>query len=209
MISMPRRKRGQSRWTLLSALATLVIAPSAQTLPAPKNVAYFPVGLGDNAFSPEGYPLDQYFSDTTLTLLKADKRFSFSTFSRTHPGVKRALAEGTIPSALLLPPFTGSANGQFKAITLGKLVRADFAMAGIIDKFTFSERNKSADMNVTVQLFDLKLSKVAGIVAFTVKGTGATRVEAAKACVTEAAKQASTQSLQILSAPPKPPAGGG
>lgn len=209
MISMPRKKRGQSRWIILSALAALALLPAAQTPPPAKTVAYFPFGTGDNAFSPEGFALDTSLTEAVLAAVKPDKRYSFSTFSRTHPGVKRALSEGSIPSALLLAPFTGSTNGQFKAITLGKIVRADFAMAGIIDKFTFSERNNSADMVVTVQLFDLKLSKVAGIITFAAKGAGSTKLEAAKACVAEAAKQASTQSLQMFSLPPKPPAGGG
>ncbi len=191
----------------LAAFAFLVSVAFTQTQ---KSVAYFPFGLGDNAFSPEGYSLEEALTKGFLAEFGKDKRFSVNEFSRSNPGVKRALNEGSIPASILLAPFTGRQGTEFKGITLGKLMRAEISIAGIAERFSFDASKKSSSLIVTIEIFDVKAAKVLGIVSLTAKGTGDDKISAAKSAVADFVKQGVAQVVAILTAPPKPkPSGGG
>lgn len=206
MVNWAEIRKGARRWVILAALA--LFASIAFAAPQ-RSVAYFPFGLGDNAFSPEGYSLEEALTKGFLAEFSKDKRFSVNEFSRSNPGVKRALNEGSIPASLLLAPFTGRQGSEFKGITLGKLMRAEVSIAGIAEKLSYDAAKKTSDLVVSLEIFDVKAGKVLGIVSLTAKGTGEDKLSAAKSAVADFIKQGVSQVIAILTAPPKPKPSGG
>lgn len=194
--------RGMSQALWVLALAALFSFAAAQR-PATKLVVYFPFGLSNEVMETQGYKLQDEVTTALRAELSKDKAYSFATFSRAHPSVKRALAEGSLKSALLLEPYTGMSQGQHKAITLGKLIRGDLALAGVIDSFEYNETTKRAKLVGSIELFDLKSGKMIGSVALTAEGDGETEAAAAKSAAMKYAEIAAPQVISTLSAPTK------
>lgn len=206
MVNWAEIKWGAHRWVILAVFA--LFASAAIAAPQ-RSVAYFPFGLGDNAISPEGYSLEEALTKGFLADFNKDKRFSVNEFSRSNPGVKRALNEGSIPASLLLAPFTGRHGNEFKGITLGKLMRAEISIAGVVEKLSYDAAKKTSALVVSLEIFDVKAGKVLGIVSLTANGTGDDKISAAKSAVAEFVKLGVVQVIAILTAPPKPKSSGG
>ncbi len=170
---------------------------------APVSVTLFEVGLGDNVRSPEGAPLGGLATQELEKALKQDKRVRVTMFSRTHPAIKRAVSEGSIPNTFLLPPFTGRAGGDYKAVTLGRLIRAEFCIAAVIERFSYDSERKSSAMEVIVEITNIKTGKLHGSLAMNISGTGADIVEGARSVVQTFAQTASNQILSMMFAPEK------
>jgi hypothetical protein len=184
------------------AVAPAPVAHSAQS-PEPRNLILFPIGLSESAFSPDGISLEEAMSKEFEAAMRKDKRFRITPFSRAHSSIKRALTEGAIPAALLLAPFTGRANSEFKALTLARLMRGELTCAATIDRFRFDGNKGQGEMVLTIEMCDVKAGKLIGSVALTAVGKGATEIEAAKATVTQAVADAVPQAVAVLTAPPK------
>lgn len=189
------------------ALAALTVSAIAQ-MPK-KSVAFFPFGLGEAVMQTQGYKLDEAVTAPFALALQKDERFTHQTFKRTHASVRRGLMEGSLKSALLLEPHTGSYENAFRAVTLGKVIRADFAVAGVVDAWVFDPDTKKAKMTVSIETYDVSGAKPLGAVVLTVEGSGETEAEAAKSAANALAEQAVPQVLKILTTPPKKDGGGG
>lgn len=201
-------KSGGMREALLGlALAALSVSAAAQ--PVKKSVAYFPFGLGEAVMQTPGFKLEESLTAPFATVLQKDDRFSHQTFKRTHASVRRALMEGSLKSALLLEPFTGRYDNAFRAVTLGKVIRADFAVAGVVDAWSFDPATKTAKMTVSIETYDVSEAKPLGAVVLSVEGAGETEADAAKSAAQALAEQAVPQVLKILTTPPKKDGGGG
>lgn len=170
---------------------------------APVSVTLFEVGLGDNVRSPEGAPLGNLATQELEKALKQEKKVRVTMFSRTHPAIRRAVSEGSIPNAFLLAPFTGRAGGEYKAITLGRLVRAEFCVAGVIERFSYNSEQNASTMEVIVEITNIKTGKLQGSLAMTINGTGENIVDGAKSAVQNFAQTASNQILAMIFAPEK------
>jgi hypothetical protein len=153
--------------------------------------------------APEGYNLADLMTAAVRAGFEKNGSFASQQFSRTHPSVKRGLAEGSLRSALLLEPFTGMAESQPKAVVLGKLLRADYTAAGVVEDFSYDEAKKSAKLIATLELCDVKAAKMMGSVVLTVTSEGETEAVAAKAAAAKFADSAVPQAIAMLTAPPK------
>jgi hypothetical protein len=189
------------------AFAALAIPALAQS---PKNsVAYFPFGLGESVMQTQGFKLDETLTGPFTITLQKEGAFTHQTFKRTHASVRRALMEGSLKSALLLEPYTGRYQNAFRAVTLGKVIRADFAVAGVVDAWAFDPITKKAKLTASIETYNVNESKPLGAVVLTVEGSGDTEAEAAKAVAQALADQAVPQVVKILTTPPKKDGGGG
>ncbi|MCH8273383.1 MAG: hypothetical protein IH851_01145 [Armatimonadetes bacterium] len=171
----------------------------------------FQFGLGDNAFSPEGYKTDAEMTRLFRQALANDKRFRVSLFSRSHPAVKRALAEGSISAGVLWPPFTGKSRGRYTALSLSALMRADLAVAGVVESIQFDGEKKQSRLVASILIFDVKSRKLLGNVVLSAVGSGETEAAAATAAVAKYIEIVVPQVIAVLTARPKekePPAGG-
>lgn len=175
---------------------------------APRSLVVFPVGLSDTVFSPEGFSLEDSLTASLEAALKKDARLKCIVFTRNHPSIKRALSEGTIPASHLLPPFTGRSGGEYRALVLGRLMRADLGIAGIVDRYRYDAAKGSAEIVLSLELFDVRAGKQIGSVALTGSATGASEVEAAKAAVAVVATEAAKEAIPILTGPSKATGGG-
>jgi hypothetical protein len=189
------------------ALAALSVTAGAQV--PKKSVAFFPFGLGEAVMQTQGFKLDAVLTAPFSLALQKDERFTYQTFKRTHPSVRRGLMEGSLKSALLLEPYTGRYDNAFRAVTLGKIIRADFAVAGVVDAWAFDPAAKQAKLTVSIETYDVVGAKPLGAVVLTVEGTGETEADAAKSAADGLAAEALPQVLKILTTPPKKDGGGG
>jgi hypothetical protein len=117
--------------------------------------------------------------------------------------------EGSLKSALLLEPYTGRYDNAFKAVTLGKVIRAEMAVAGQIESWVYDPATKTGKMTVSIESYNVAESKPVGAVVLSVEGSGDTESAAAGAAAKTFATQAVHQVLEILSRPPKKDGGDG
>ncbi|HWP31010.1 MAG TPA: hypothetical protein VNK96_04690 [Fimbriimonadales bacterium] len=201
-------------WTVVFLCAISIVNASLQAPTAasrgskPIEVLLFDFGLGDNARSPEGLKLE---NELTLALekgLSQDKRLRISRFSRTHPAVKRAINEGSIPTGILIPPFTGKSGGEYKAQKLGRLLRAEFTVAGVVDRFAFQTNTKSAEMVVIVEVINTKTNKLVTTLASTITTNGENETEAGIAAVGKFAQEVAPKIIEAIVTPKKEKSGG-
>jgi len=199
--------RGARRALLGLALAVLALPALGQT--AKKSLAFFPFGLGEEVMQTQGFRLDESLNAPFAELLQKDARFTHQTFKRTHPSVRRSLMEGSLKSALLLEPYTGRYDNAFKAVTLGKVIRAELAIAGQVESWVYDAATKAAKMTVSIETYSVTDAKPLGSVVLSVEGSGETEAAAAAAAAKALATQAVPQVLEIISRPPKKDGGDG
>ncbi|MGI8924844.1 MAG: hypothetical protein ACR2HJ_12610 [Fimbriimonadales bacterium] len=188
---------------VIVALAFAFIAVVANSQTGRKALVVFPFGLGEDVMEAKEYKLQDELTRATHALVRQDEKFTATLFARTHPSVKRALAEGSLKSALLLEPFTGEVGGQPKSVILGKLVRGQLALAGLVESFEYDATKKSARLVASIELYDIVAAKLLGTVVLTTDAPGETEAEAAKATAAKLAGDAVPQAVKILTAPPK------
>ena len=198
---------GARRALLGLALAVLVLPALGQT--PKKSLAFFPFGLGEEVMQTQGFKLDESLNAPFSEILQKDERFTHQTFKRTHPSVRRSLMEGSLKSALLLEPYTGRYDNAFKAVTLGKVVRADVAVAGQVESWVYDPATKTAKMTVSVETYNVLEAKPMGSVVLTVEGSGETEQAAAISAAKALSTQAVTQVLEMITRPPKKDGGDG
>lgn len=201
-------------WTVVFLCAVFVVDASLQTPTETTRssklfeILLFEFGLGDNARSPEGLKLE---NELTLALekgLSQDKRLRITRFSRTHPAVKRAISEGSIPTGILIPPFTGKSGGEYKAQRLGRLMRAEFTVAGIVDRFAFHANTKVAEMIVIVEVMNTKTNKLVTAIASTITTNGENETEAGIAAVGKFTQEVAPKIIEAIVTPKKEKSGG-
>jgi hypothetical protein len=190
---------GASRGLTALALAVLVLVGQTQT--PKKNLVLFPFGLGDSVMQTKGYRLQDELSQSVRAGFEKSGGYVVVPFTRMHPSVKRALAEDTVKAAMLIEPFTGKSGGEFKAVALGKLLRGDFAAAGVVDEFSYSAAKKSAKIVVSLELYDVRKSKPCGGVVLTSTGAGDTEAAAAKDACAKMAESMVPQAVSIFNKP--------
>ena len=193
---------GGARRALIGlALTALALSALAQT--PKKSVAFFPFGLGEEVMQTTGFKLEETVTGPFVEAFQKDGRLTHQTFKRTHASVRRALIEGSLKSALLLEPYTGRFENNFKAVTLGKVLRSDLAVAGQVDSWVYDSSSKKAKMTVSIETYNVGEAKPLGAVVLTVEGSGETEQEAAKSAAQALSAQAVPQVLTILTTPPK------
>lgn len=200
-------QNGARRALLGLALVVLALPAFAQTVK--KAVAFFPFGLGEEVMQSQGFKLDESLNAPFSELLQKDERLTHQTFKRTHASVRRALMEGSLKSALLLEPYTGQYENAFRAVTLGKVIRADYSVAGKVESWTYDAAAKTAKMTVSVESYNVPEGKPLGTVVLTVDGSGDTEAEAAASAARALATQAVPQILEFITRPPKKDGGDG
>lgn len=203
-----RPSKGVSQALTVLVLAFAVFAVSSALAPAKKSLVVFPFGLSDDVMETKGYRLQDALSKAVRAAIEKGGQFSIVGFSRNNASIKRALAEGTLKSALLLEPFTGRADGMPKAVTLGKLLRGDFALAGVAEQWDYSESAKEGKLVGTIETYDVAKMKILGSVVITATGKGDTEQAAANDAASKFAAQAVPEAIAILMAPPKKDGGG-
>lgn len=189
--------------TLALAVALLPIAAQSK-----KSLVIFPVGLGEAALSTEAYNFETTGTTALLAAANSTEKFYLISYSRTHPGIKRALAEGSIQAGILLPPFTGKVNNRYRAVVLGSLLRADFAVAAAVDSYRYDAESKTVKLSAMLEAYDVKGARLVASFATSVEAVGENESAAAAAAWKKFVDFSFPQAVERLTAPAKPPSGG-
>jgi hypothetical protein len=192
--------KGLVRVLILSALALSV---SEAYSPAKKTVAVFPAGTSDTVILPEGTNLEGVASGVIEKATRGNERLQMIVFTRANPSVRRALNEGTIPSSMLLPPFTGKSGAEFRAVVLGRLMRAEVAVATIIDSYRFARDAKTAHIVITVETYEIATGKSLGAASVSAEAIADDEKAAAAMAAEKAAISAANEAIEFLTKPPK------
>lgn len=177
--------------------------------PPNRSLLVLPFGLGNDAFNPKDFKAEEVLSREFLPYVKGDANLQLIVYSRTHPTVRRALAERSLPSAVFWAPYTERVQGVYKAISLGKLFRSDYVVAGVVEQLGYDKEKKVARVLVLATVFDVKEEKIRGTVAITAEASGDTEQSALSAALRNWAEQAGPQVVRLTLPPVTPPRGGG
>ncbi|MCW5945554.1 MAG: hypothetical protein KIT74_00815 [Fimbriimonadales bacterium] len=192
--------KGLGRTAIVSALALIA---SVCIAAEKKIVALFPTGTSESVMSPQGVDLETAATNAIDKVLRANDRLQVVMFSRANAAVRRALTEGTIPAALLLPPFTGRTGGEYRAVTLGRLMRAQLAVASTVSSYRFARDTKTAHVILTLEAYDITTGKILGVASVSGEAEGEDEKSAAANAIAKAAAAAATEAIDFLLKPPK------
>ncbi len=174
-----------------------------------RSLLVLPFGLGNDAFNPKDFKAEDILSEEFLKHLKGDANLRLVPYSRTHPTVRRAVAERSLPSAVFWAPYTEKVQGVYKAVSLGKLFRSDYSVAGVVEQLSYDKEKKIARVLVLVTVFDVKEEKIRGTIVITAESSGETEVSALTSALKNWAEQAGPQVVRLTLPSGSPPRGGG
>lgn len=189
---------------LLTVLVSSFVLAQQQQKPL---LVTFGVGLGERAMAPQELQFEARASAAFRKALEGAGSYRVVPFSRTHPSVQRALIEKTLPSELLLPPFTGTVGTEFKVVRLAKVMRGEFAVSVVVDRLAFSEGGKKAVAVLIYEVYDVGKGKLVGTSGATLEATGADQGSAAAALIDALSKKGAEDTLAILEEYRKKPPG--
>lgn len=209
MRSVSRKRKGPTVGIrALLALLLLWISVVAYPQQARKPVLIsFGVGLGERAMAPQELRFESRASDALRKALESNQEYRIVPFSRTHPSVQRALLERTLPSELLLPPFTGTIGSEFKVVRLAKVMRGQFAVSVVVERLTFAEDGKSVSAVLTYEVYDVERAKMVGSSGATLEATGSDQASTADTLIEALSKKGAEDTLGILGEYLKKPPG--
>jgi hypothetical protein len=173
-----------------------------------RSLLVLPFGLGNDAFNPKDFKSEEFLTREFLPYVKGDERLQVIVYSRTHPTVRRAVAERALPSAVFWAPYTEKVQGVYKAVSLGKLFRCDFSVAGVVEQWSYDKEKKIARVLVLATVFDVKEEKIRGTIAITAEASGDSEVSALSSALKNWAEQAGPQVVRLTLPPASPPQGG-
>lgn len=189
---------GTRRASSFLVLLALFLLSAFQQQPAKPVLATFGIGLGEKALAKAEWKFEQRASDLFRRNLSDGDAYRVVPFSRTHPSVQRALAERTLPSELLLPPFTGMVGQEFKVVKLAKVMRADYAVSGTIDRLTVAGDGTKATAVVIFELYDVAKGKMAGTTGATFEASGENEATSVAKLIEEVATKGAAESKKLL-----------
>lgn len=184
---------------MLLALLLLGSAVLAQAQQPRKPVLItFGVGLGERAMVPQELQFETRASTAFRKALEGGNAYRIVPFSRTHPSIQRALLEKTLPSELLLPPFTGTTGAEFKVVRLARVMRGEFAVSVIVDRLTFSNDGKKVSAVLVFEVYDVEKAKLIGTAGTTLEAEGADQASATSALIEALSQRGVADTLAIL-----------
>jgi len=193
---------------MLLALLLLFVASLALAQQARKPLLItFGVGLGERATAPEEFRFEPRASAALRKALEGFEGYRVVPFSRTHPSVQRALLERSLPSELLLPPFTGTIGTEFKVVRLAKVMRGEFAVSVIVDRLSFSGDGKKVTAVLIYEVYDVEKARMVGTSGATLEARGVDQASAADALIEALSKKGAEDTLGILQEYLKKPPG--
>lgn len=193
---------------LLALLAVLVSSIALAQQQQKPLLVTFGVGLGERAMAPQELQFETRASAAFRKALEGSGNYRVVPFSRTHPSVQRALIEKTLPSELLLPPFTGTVGTEFKVVRLAKVLRGEFAVSVVVDRLSFSDAGKKAVAVLIYEVYDVGKGKLVGTSGATLEAAGADQASAAAALIEALSTKGAEDTLAILEEYRKKPPGG-
>jgi|GEM_PF-3525650 len=209
MRSVSRKRKGPTVGirTLLALLLLIVAVGATAQQPRKPVLISFGVGLGERAMAPQELRFESRASTAFRKALEGGKEYRIVPFSRTHPSVQRALLERTLPSELLLPPFTGTIGTEFKVVRLAKVMRGEFAVSVVVDRLTFSDDGKRVSAVLIYEVYDVEKAKMVGTAGATLEASGADQASTADALIQALSKKGAEDTLAILEEYLKKPPG--
>lgn len=201
VLSLRRKGRG---WVLFAM--SLFVLGGAQV--PERSLLILPFGLGNDAFNPKDFKAEEVLSQEFLKYVKGDTNLRLVVYSRTHPTVRRAVAEKALPSAVFWAPYTEKVQGMYKAVSLGKLFRSDYSVAGVVEQLSYDKQKKVARVLALVTVFDVKEEKIRGTIAITAEAGGEEETSALSRALKNWAEQAGPQVVRLTLPPESPPRGG-
>lgn len=209
MRSVSRKRKGPTVGirALLALLVLMVAVAASAQQPRKPVLISFGVGLGERAMAPQELQFEARASTAFRKALEESKEYRIVPFSRTHPSVQRALLERTLPSELLLPPFTGTIGTEFKVVRLAKVMRGEFAVSVVVDRLTFTDDGKKVSAVLIYEVYDVEKAKMVGTAGATLEASGADQASTADALIEALSKKGAEDTLAILEEYLKKPPG--
>ena len=197
----PFQRASVRRWTaralVCAMLSPMVYSPAvvlaAQGKPLPPTVVVLPFGPTTQMSGAVAPTLGASLTRALSSSLRSTGKFEVVQFSAAHPSIARALEEQRLRTAQVTPPF----EDPEVAVLLAREMGTQYAMAGVIEDYTYDSTAQKATLTVSVQWLEAKSGQALKTVAISVEATG-TATSTQDEVDTKAVSEAVNRVLQEL-----------
>ncbi len=170
----PFRRTSVRAWT---ARATLVLwllpilsspIAAAQGKPLPPTVLVLPFAPAQQTEITVPATLGTSLTRSMSAMLRGTGKFDAIPFDKRSPAVVRALEERRVREAEVTPPF----EEVQVIVRLARDLGADYALAGVIEDYSYDPEARKASLSVSVQWVESKSGRLGKSVAVSVEASG-------------------------------------
>jgi hypothetical protein len=160
-------------WLLASAIAIPYLSIPAMAAPKAatpvRSVVMFPLETAEGIGNAQlGAELNTALKDA----LSSYHGYRVVVYTDKLPAVQRLVAMQPDKKSLTTGPFSEDEAAVSRAVTLGKAMLADLIVVGSADKYVFNDKDGTADLTLSLQVFDGATGKSVQTVAVTGRGVG-------------------------------------
>lgn len=160
-------------WLLASAIAipylSIPVMAAPQVATPVRSVVLFPLETAEGIGNAQlGAELNTALKDA----LSSYQGYRVLVYTDKLPAVQRLVAMQPDKKALTTGPFSEDEAAVSRAVTLGKAMLADLIVVGSADKYVFNDKDGTADLSLSLQVFDGATGKSVQTVAVTGRGVG-------------------------------------
>ncbi len=189
----PFRRASVRMWTaravvlamLLPILFSPAVAAAAQGKSLPPTVLVLPFAPSQQIGAAAPATLGASLTRAVSSSLRGTGKFDVVQFSAANPSIARAVEEGRLRVPDITPPFEDTEL----AVRVAREVGTEYAIAGVIEDYSYDSGAHKASLTVSVQWVEAKSGRALKTVAISVEAAGtatSTQEEVNAKAVTEA-----------------------
>ncbi|GIV20248.1 MAG: hypothetical protein KatS3mg023_1999 [Armatimonadota bacterium] len=172
----PFRRTSVRMWTARAVLCAMLspilfspaMAAAAQEKPLPPTVLVLPFAPSQQMSAAVPATLGASLTRAVTSSLRGTGKFDVVQFSAANPSIARAVEEGRLRTAQITPPF----EDPEEAIQVAREIGTQYAMAGVIEDYSYDAGAHKASLTVSVQWLDVKSGRALKTVAISAEATG-------------------------------------
>lgn len=154
-------------WLLGAFLVTCLPLFANET----RELVLFPFDKASAVQEPEEFNLNAELLGALYAQLKDTPNLYVWRFRENSPPVRRALDENRLRRDRLNPPFNErEADGTFRAVRVGSVLGAQYALAGTIAEAQYDPNTREARITVSLDLVDVRTNELLVSIAQTGRG---------------------------------------
>jgi len=172
----PFRRASVRRWVaralVCAMLSPVVFSPTAvvaaQSKPLPPTVVVLPFGPSTQMRGSVAPTLGASLTRALSSSLRGTGKFDVIQFTTAHPSIARAVEEQRLRTAQVTPPF----EDPEVAVQIAREMGTEYAIAGVIEDYTYDAGSQKATLAVSVQWLEAKSGQALKTVAISVEAQG-------------------------------------
>ncbi len=172
----PFRRASVRMWTARAVVCAMLspilfspaVAVAAQDKPLPPTVIVLPFAPSMEMSGTVPATLGASLTRAVTSSLRGTGKFDVVQFSAANPSIARAVEEGRLRTAQVTPPF----EDPEVAVQVAREIGTQYAIAGVIEDYSYDAGAHKASLTVSVQWLDAKSGRALKTVAISAEAAG-------------------------------------